>query len=141
MQGSFPWLPLKIKHQALCFGTASISLWCVGDTENIQNVTRWLFSGSGSTDFAPQLQNLNKKRFTVVAWDPRGYGQSRPPDRDFPLDFFERDAKDAVDLMKVRRREVLEWGKMTGPSFMYSNAWRSFFQYLMRVLHKEGLKD
>lgn len=37
----------------------------------------------------------------MVAWDPRGYGHSRPPDRDFPLDFFERDAKDAVDLMKV----------------------------------------
>lgn len=37
----------------------------------------------------------------MVAWDPRGYGHSRPPDRDFPGDFFERDAKDAVDLMKV----------------------------------------
>lgn len=68
-----------------------------------------MFSGSGKTDFAPQLQSLNKKRFTLVAWDPRGYGQSRPPDRDFPRDFFERDAKDAVDLMKVRAREVLEW--------------------------------
>ncbi|KAK7802299.1 hypothetical protein U0070_012821, partial [Myodes glareolus] len=68
--------------------------------------------GSGSTDFAPQLQNLNKKRFTVVAWDPRGYGQSRPPDRDFPLDFFERDAKDAVDLMKVlqfKQVSLLGW--------------------------------
>lgn len=38
----------------------------------------------------------------MVGWDPRGYGRSRPPDRDFPPDFFERDAKDAVDLMKVR---------------------------------------
>lgn len=37
----------------------------------------------------------------MVAWDPRGYGYSRPPDRDFPVDFFERDAKDAIDLMKV----------------------------------------
>uniref|UniRef100_A0A2K5HPQ1 AB hydrolase-1 domain-containing protein n=1 Tax=Colobus angolensis palliatus TaxID=336983 RepID=A0A2K5HPQ1_COLAP len=57
--------------------------------------------GSGETDFGPQLKSLNKKLFTVVAWDPRGYGHSRPPDRDFPADFFERDAKDAVDLMKV----------------------------------------
>ncbi|XP_036042770.1 valacyclovir hydrolase [Onychomys torridus] len=68
--------------------------------------------GSGSTDFAPQLQSLNKKRFTVVAWDPRGYGQSRPPDRDFPRDFFERDAKDAVDLMKVlqfKQVSLLGW--------------------------------
>ncbi|KAM8745228.1 valacyclovir hydrolase [Acanthopagrus schlegelii] len=56
--------------------------------------------GSTRTDFGPQLKSLNKERFTVVGWDPRGYGQSRPPDRDFPVDFFERDAKDAVDLMK-----------------------------------------
>lgn len=58
-------------------------------------------TGSTRTDFGPQLKSLNKERFTVVGWDPRGYGQSRPPDRDFPVDFFERDAKDAVDLMKV----------------------------------------
>lgn len=58
--------------------------------------------GSTWTDFGPQLKSLNKERFTVVGWDPRGYGQSRPPDRDFPLDFFERDAKDAVDLMQVQ---------------------------------------
>lgn len=58
-------------------------------------------TGSARTDFEPQLKSLNKEYFTVVGWDPRGYGQSRPPDRDFPPDFFERDAKDAVDLMKV----------------------------------------
>ncbi|XP_060228600.1 valacyclovir hydrolase isoform X2 [Meriones unguiculatus] len=68
--------------------------------------------GTGKTDFAPQLQNLNKQRFTVVAWDPRGYGYSRPPDRDFPRDFFERDAKDAVDLMKAlqfKQISLLGW--------------------------------
>lgn len=58
-------------------------------------------SGSGQTDFGPQLQSMNKQLFTVVAWDPRGYGKSIPPSRDFPPDFFERDAKDAVDLMQV----------------------------------------
>ncbi|XP_072459787.1 valacyclovir hydrolase [Notamacropus eugenii] len=57
--------------------------------------------GSGQSDFGPQLKNLNKKLFTIVAWDPRGYGHSIPPHRDFPVDFFERDAKDAVDLMKT----------------------------------------
>ncbi|XP_055451121.1 valacyclovir hydrolase [Psammomys obesus] len=68
--------------------------------------------GTGKTDFSPQLQNLNKKRFTVVAWDPRGYGYSRPPDRDFPRDFFERDAKDAVGLMKAlqfKQISLLGW--------------------------------
>ncbi len=35
----------------------------------------------------------------VVSYDPRGYGQSRPPERDFPLDFYQRDADDAAALM------------------------------------------
>ncbi|XP_026367183.1 valacyclovir hydrolase isoform X1 [Ursus americanus] len=68
--------------------------------------------GSGETDFGPQIKNLSKKLFTVVAWDPRGYGHSRPPDRDFPVDFFERDAKDAVDLMKTlkfKKVSLLGW--------------------------------
>lgn len=69
------------------------------------NLTKAIFvfstTGSTRTDFGPQLKSLNKERFTVVGWDPRGYGRSRPPDRDFPPDFFERDAKDGVDLMKV----------------------------------------
>ncbi|XP_059197509.1 valacyclovir hydrolase [Centropristis striata] len=57
--------------------------------------------GSSRTDFGPQMKSLNKELFTLVGWDPRGYGQSRPPDRDFPPDFYERDAKDGVDLMKA----------------------------------------
>ncbi|XP_034439122.1 valacyclovir hydrolase [Hippoglossus hippoglossus] len=56
--------------------------------------------GSTRTDFGPQLKSLNKERFTVIGWDPRGYGRSRPPDRDFPADFYERDAADGVELMK-----------------------------------------
>ncbi|TRY88995.1 hypothetical protein DNTS_032294 [Danionella cerebrum] len=68
--------------------------------------------GSGETDFAPQLQGLDKNRFTVVTWDPRGYGCSRPPERDFPNNFFHRDAKDAVDLMQAlgfKRFSLLGW--------------------------------
>lgn len=74
---------------------------CLKQWKHSLELTKSLFLGSGETDFGPQIKNLNKKLFTVVAWDPRGYGHSRPPDRDFPGDFFERDAKDAVDLMKV----------------------------------------
>ncbi|NXS52498.1 BPHL hydrolase, partial [Brachypteracias leptosomus] len=68
--------------------------------------------GSGQTDFGPQLKAMNKQLFTIVAWDPRGYGQSIPPARDFPPDFFERDAKDAVDLMQAlgfQRFSLLGW--------------------------------
>ncbi|XP_021400457.2 serine hydrolase BPHL isoform X2 [Lonchura striata] len=68
--------------------------------------------GSGQTDFGPQLKSMNKQLFTIVAWDPRGYGKSIPPSRDFPPDFFERDAKDAVDLMQALKFEkfsLLGW--------------------------------
>ncbi|CAD6214684.1 GSCOCG00004178001-RA-CDS [Cotesia congregata] len=53
------------------------------------------------TDYKPQIEGLNKSEFTIVAWDPPGYGKSRPPEREFPADFFERDAKYAYNLMKM----------------------------------------
>jgi len=57
--------------------------------------------GSTQTDFAPQLRLLkDDDDLGLVAWDPRGYGLSRPPNRTAPLDFFVRDADDAVALMK-----------------------------------------
>lgn len=55
--------------------------------------------GSGRTDFTPQLEQLDKSKFTLVAWDPPGYGYSRPPDRTFPRDFFHRDAHLAAKTM------------------------------------------
>lgn len=58
-------------------------------------------SGSSKSDFQPQFEKLNREKFHVVGFDPRGYGKSRPPDRDFPIDFYNRDAKDAGDLMAV----------------------------------------
>ena len=54
--------------------------------------------GSTRSDFGPQLTGLSDK-FTVVAFDPRGYGKSIPPWRDFPADFLHRDADDAAELM------------------------------------------
>ncbi len=80
----------------------SISVPCHVSSKLAKSILVSSTTGSTRTDFGPQLRSLNKDRFTLVAWDPRGYGQSRPPDRDFPPDFFERDAKDAVDLMKVQ---------------------------------------
>ncbi|XP_050461955.1 valacyclovir hydrolase [Cataglyphis hispanica] len=53
------------------------------------------------TDFKPQIENLNADKLTIVAWDPPGYGKSRPPDRTFPDDFFQRDARLANNLMKI----------------------------------------
>ena len=56
--------------------------------------------GSTQSDFGPQLKGLSDE-FTVVAFDPRGYGRSIPPKRDFPADFFARDADDAAGLMNA----------------------------------------
>lgn len=52
------------------------------------------------SDFTPQVSQLNRDKFTIVAFDPPGYGYSRPPNREFTLDFYEKDATIAHDLMK-----------------------------------------
>jgi len=67
--------------------------------------------GTAETDFAPQLQGLSDV-FRVVSFDPRGYGQSRPPARDFPVDFYQRDADDGAALMRAighERYAVIGW--------------------------------
>ncbi|XP_014219049.1 valacyclovir hydrolase [Copidosoma floridanum] len=53
------------------------------------------------TDFKPQIEKLSKEKFTIIAWDPPGYGKSRPPNRTFPEDFFRKDAALACNLMKT----------------------------------------
>jgi len=67
--------------------------------------------GTAETDFKPQLENLSDA-MQVVSFDPRGYGSSRPPARDFPLDFYQRDADDAAALMAAlghERYAVMGW--------------------------------
>lgn len=55
------------------------------------------------TDFKPQVEGINRDKFTLVAWDPPGYGKSRPPTKEFPVDFYEKDATVAIDFMKVSK--------------------------------------
>ena len=58
-----------------------------------------------------QLRDL-ADTMQVVSFDPRGYGKSRPPERDFPLDFYQRDADDAAALMAAlghTRYGVMGW--------------------------------
>lgn len=57
------------------------------------------------SDFTPQVSQLNRDKFTIVAFDPPGYGYSRPPNREFTLDFYEKDATIAHNLMKVNFTE------------------------------------
>lgn len=68
--------------------------------------------GSSKSDFTPQLENFNRDKFTLVSLDFRGYGLTRPPQRDFPKDFYYRDARDALNVMKALGHEkysVLGW--------------------------------
>jgi len=57
--------------------------------------------GTGAGDFAAQIPWLAQRGFAVVAPDPRGYGRSRPPERDYPPDFYQRDAEDMLALMST----------------------------------------
>ncbi|XP_068084195.1 valacyclovir hydrolase [Anabrus simplex] len=78
-------------HHVLCFPGALGSIW---------------------TDFKPQVEKLNRSQFTVVAWDPPGYGKSRPPARKFPPDFYYQDADWAVKLMEaleIKKYSLLGW--------------------------------
>lgn len=77
--------------------------------------------GSGITDFKPQIDNLPNflPNFSIIAWDPPGYGKSTPPTRKFTKDFFAKDADYAVDLMKTigfNDFSILGWsdGGITG---------------------------
>ncbi|XP_044741362.1 valacyclovir hydrolase-like [Chrysoperla carnea] len=51
------------------------------------------------TDFRPQIEKLDKNKLTIVAWDPPGYGKSRPPKRTFDKNLYHTDAKLAAELM------------------------------------------
>ncbi|KAJ6224717.1 hypothetical protein RDWZM_003262 [Blomia tropicalis] len=54
---------------------------------------------------------MNPKLFTMIAWDPPGYGKSRPPTKDFN-NFYRTDATMASKLMKAlnySRYSVMGW--------------------------------
>ncbi|KAL3859109.1 hypothetical protein ACJMK2_009341 [Sinanodonta woodiana] len=75
--------------------------------------------GSSQTDFHKQLLEFNKDKFTLIALDPRGYGKSIPPERDWPLEFLQRDADDALELLRklgIEKASILGWsdGGITG---------------------------
>jgi valacyclovir hydrolase len=67
--------------------------------------------GTGAGDFHEQLPVFSKS-YRVIAPDPRGYGQSRPPARDYPLDFYQRDAGDMIALttaLGIDKFRIMGW--------------------------------
>ena len=60
--------------------------------------------GTIDSDFRPQMEYFGRDEsgFTIIAFDPRGYGQSRPAKRfEKGTNFFLTDAKDAHTLMQT----------------------------------------
>ena len=53
------------------------------------------------TDFSAQIAGFDLNKFTLVVWDPPGYGKSRPPERKFSPNYLELDADSAAELLKV----------------------------------------
>lgn len=83
-------------------------------------------SGTIWTDFKPQMEQMNVDKLTLVAWDPPGYGKSRPPDRTFPDDFFQRDAAYAHNLMKTlgySKFSLVGWSDGGITSFILASAY------------------
>lgn len=77
--------------------------------------------GTAWTDFKPQIEQLPAllPNHKIIAWDPPGYGKSRPPEKEFGVDFYEKDAETAVSLMEkigFRSFSVVGWsdGGITG---------------------------
>ena len=73
--------------------------------------------GTANSDFFPQLEYFGREKssYTIVGYDPMGYGNSRPPERNFESKteiFFERDASDGHSLMQALsfpKFSVLGW--------------------------------
>lgn len=77
--------------------------------------------GTIETDFKPQIDGLPKllDNHTIIAWDPPGYGSSRPPERTFPVGFYHHDAYLAAALMRqlgFEKYSIVGWsdGGTTG---------------------------
>ena len=57
--------------------------------------------GTIEMDFGKFFEKVDKEKFTWVAWDPPGYGKSRPPPRDFTGSYGHRDGITAGKMMEV----------------------------------------
>jgi len=67
-----------------------------GEGEPIILIHGWL--GTARADLGGILDWLSED-YHVIGPTMRGYGQSRPPQRDYPIDHYQRDARDMLALM------------------------------------------
>lgn len=55
--------------------------------------------GTGRADLGGVIDWLSAEGYRVLAPSLRGYGESTPKPRDYPLDFYHRDARDVIAFM------------------------------------------
>ncbi|KAK7079495.1 hypothetical protein SK128_026119 [Halocaridina rubra] len=89
---------MAASHQTMVNGTL-LNFEVVGNGEKVVLCLPGAL-GTTQSDFGPQLKGLCPDKFKIVAWDPPGYGKSRPPPRNYTTDFLHRDAVLAASLMK-----------------------------------------
>lgn len=58
------------------------------------------FTGTAESHMGPIIEWFQGDH-RIIAPDLRGYGASRPPNRDFPADFYQRDAQDVAALLRA----------------------------------------
>ena len=69
--------------------------------------------GTIQSDFTKQLDAFGRG-VRVIAPERRGYGQTRPPERDYPETFYQRDADDMaafLNALDVETADVLGWSE------------------------------
>ncbi|KAJ8673275.1 hypothetical protein QAD02_004537 [Eretmocerus hayati] len=67
--------------------------------------TAWIY-------FKPQIELLDRAKFTIIAWDPPGCRKSRPPDRSFSRGFHLKDAllaKKLMDILNHPKYSLVGW--------------------------------
>nr|XP_034828878.1 valacyclovir hydrolase-like [Maniola hyperantus] len=73
------------------------------------------------TNYKQQIEGFDRSRFTLVVWDPPGFGKSYPPEREFTSDSYENDADTGYKLMKmldIPRFSVLGWSAGSSASLI-----------------------
>lgn len=69
--------------------------------------------GAVESDFGPQLTMFGRHHW-VIAPDRPGYGRTRPPDRTYPDNFYQRDARSVLEFMdalELTSAAVLGWSE------------------------------
>lgn len=66
--------------------------------------------GTGRTHLGHVIDWLDEKGYRVIAPTLRGYGESTPKPRDFPMDFYQRDARDVLafmDALSIEKAHII----------------------------------